>query len=234
MAKVGCSGWAYLPKKYVAPGESRLQSYARLFDLAEVNSTFYQLPKTSTARGWRKEVDEINPKFEFTVKVPKLVTHVSHFTDFKTWEKISDIARALRAKLMLIRTPKTFAGTKENIEKLQKFLEEVGNEFQFVMEPEGWDRETIQKVLPELSIIHAVDLFMEKPIKQKINYYRLHGIGATMYRYRFKDEDLEKAKKIVKRSDYVLFNNIFMYDDGLRFREVMGSAVPKNRGRADN
>ncbi|MBR9679430.1 MAG: DUF72 domain-containing protein [Candidatus Altiarchaeota archaeon] len=221
MTKAGCSGWAYLPKKYVKPGESRLQSYARIFKLAEVNSTFYQLPKTSTAKGWRKEVDEINPEFEFTVKVPKLVTHVSHFTDMKTWEKIKDIANALRANIMLIRTPKTFEANTKNIKKLGDFFKAVGSEFQFVIESDGWGKETLEKHLPNLGLIHAVDIFKETPIKQKFNYFRLQGIGDSMYRYRFKDEDLEKVQKIVSKKDYVLFNNIFMYDDCMRFLELM-------------
>ena len=38
-------------------------AYARLFPVAEVNSTFYALPKTSTARAWRKSVDEVRKSF---------------------------------------------------------------------------------------------------------------------------------------------------------------------------
>ena len=219
--KIGCAGWGYLPKKFVKPGESRLVAYARLFPVAEVNSTFYALPKTSTARAWRRSVDEVNKDFEFTVKVSKLITHVSHFTDFETWEKMKAIAKELRASFLLFQTPKTFKDTPENIEKFRNFFESIGKDFRYAAELRGWSRESIEKVLPELGIVHVVDPFKEKPIEQEVNYYRLHGLGSIMYRYRFKDEDLEKLKGIVKSGDYVIFNNIFMYDDAMRFMEMV-------------
>jgi uncharacterized protein YecE (DUF72 family) len=217
---IGTCGWSYLPKKYVQPGESRLVAYAKIFSIAEITSTFYRLPKTSTARAWRKEVDEVNPKFEFTVKVPKLITHVSNFSDMKIWEKIKDIGEALNAKVMVFQTPKSFKDSAANLKRLGEFFKVAGG-FKFAMEPRGWKRDTIENLFPKLGLIHIVDPFKEKPIKQKFNYYRLHGKGNIMYRYRFKDEDLQFLKKKLNRGDYLLFNNIFMYDDAMRMMELV-------------
>ena len=219
--KIGCAGWGYLPKKFVKPGESRLVAYARLFSVAEVNSTFYALPKTSTARAWRKSVDEVNKTFEFTVKVPKLITHVSRFTDFNTWERIREIAKELRARVLLFQTPRSFQDSEENVKKFVNFFSTIGKDFMYAGEMRGWKRETIQKIFPELGIIHVVDPLKEKPIEQQRNYYRLHGLGRIMYRYRFTDEDLNRLKGIVEKNDYVIFNNIFMYDDAMRFMEMV-------------
>ena len=130
---IGTCGWSYLPKKFVEPGESRLRAYAKIFGTAEINSTFYQLPKTSTARAWRKEVDSVNEKFEFTVKVPKLITHVSGFSDMGTWRKICDIGEALNAKIMVFQTPKSFRDIPQNLAKMKKFFQSVSG-FQFVVE----------------------------------------------------------------------------------------------------
>ncbi len=220
MVRIGTSGWSYLPKKLVSPGESRLTAYARIFNVAEVNSTFYQMPKTSTARAWRKEADAVNRDFEFTVKVPKLITHVSGFTDLATWEKIKAIGEALGAKIMVFQTPPNFKDTPENVERVRKFFSQAEG-FMFAVEPRGWSRETVEEVFPELGLIHIVDPFKEKPIKQKVNYYRLHGRGKIMYRYRFKDEDLAFLKKTIKKRDYLLFNNIFMYDDAMKMMELV-------------
>ena len=217
---IGTCGWSYLPKKFVEPGESRLRAYAKIFSVAEINSTFYQLPKTSTARAWRKEVDAVNPKFEFTVKVPKLITHVSSFADLKTWEKIKDIGEALNAKIMVFQTPKSFVDNAQNLKKMEAFFKQADG-FRFAVEPRGWKRETIEKLFPKLDLIHITDPFSEAPIKQKTNYFRMHGKGKIMYRYRFKDEDLEFLKKKMRTKDYILFNNIFMYDDAMRMMELV-------------
>lgn len=218
--QIGTCGWSYLPKKYVNPGQSRLVAYAKIFSIAEITSTFYRLPKTSTARAWRKEVNEVNPDFEFTVKVPKLITHVSNFSDKQTWQKIKDIGEALDAKVMVFQTPKSFKDTAANLKRLRGFFK-FAKGFKFALEPRGWSRETIEKVLSELDLVHIVDPFSEKPLKQKFNYYRLHGKGNIMYRYRFKDDDLQFLKKKMKKDDYLLFNNIFMYDDAMRMMELV-------------
>ncbi|MBR9681586.1 MAG: DUF72 domain-containing protein [Candidatus Altiarchaeota archaeon] len=217
---IGCCGWSYLPKKFVSPGESRLIAYARLYSLVEVTSTFAQLPKTSTGRAWRKEVDEVNPNFEFAVKLPKLITHVSHFTDMETWEKIKSIGEALNAKIMVARAPRNFTDKKENVRKVSNFAESIGKKFKLALEVPDWKRETIEKLFPELGLIHIVNPFEEEPIKQKLNYYHLNGRGETMYRYRFKVEDLELLKKKINKKDYALFNNIFLYEDSMRFMEL--------------
>ena len=217
---IGTCGWSYLPKKFVEPGESRLRAYAKIFNVAEINSTFYQLPKTSTARAWRKEVDSVNDKFEFTVKVPKLITHISGFSDTKTWEKICDIGEALHAKIMVFQTPTSFKDNKQNLAKVKKFFKQAKG-FKFVMEPREWKLETIEKVFPEIGLIHVTDPFKDAHIKQKFNYYRMHGKGKIMYRYRFKDDDLAFLKKNMSSKDYIFFNNIFMYDDAMRMMELM-------------
>lgn len=217
---IGTCGWSYLPKKFVEPGESRLRAYAKIFDVAEINSTFYQLPKTSTARAWRKEVDSVNEKFEFTVKVPKLITHISGFSDTETWKKICDIGEALNAKIMVFQTPTSFKDNAQNLAKVKKFFKQAKG-FKFVMEPREWKLETIEKVFPEIGLIHVTDPFKDTHIKQKFNYYRMHGKGNIMYRYRFKDDDLDFLKKNMSSKDYIFFNNIFMYDDAMRMMELM-------------
>ena len=217
---IGTCGWSYLPKKFVSPGMSRLVAYAKVFDVVEITSTFYQLPKTSTARAWRKEVDKVNPNFEFTVKVPKLISHVSNFTDMGTWEKIRDIGEALKAKVMVFQTPKSFKETKINIKKMKNFFGSIKG-FNFALEARGWSKESVEKVFPKIGLIQIVDPFSYDPIKQKFNYYRLHGKGEIMYRYRFKDDDLAFLKTKMKKGNYLMFNNIFMYDDSLRMKELV-------------
>lgn len=69
---IGTGGWAY----FKMPGLRSLVAYSRLFNFAEVNSTFYQVPNLKTVESWRRMVP---PEFEFTVRCNKTVTHDQQF-----------------------------------------------------------------------------------------------------------------------------------------------------------
>lgn len=64
-AKVGCCGYGYFrPAEYYGKGRkahyrSVLAAYASKFDLVEINSTFYHIPKVSTAQRWLQEAHEV-------------------------------------------------------------------------------------------------------------------------------------------------------------------------------
>ncbi|MCI4368373.1 MAG: DUF72 domain-containing protein [Thermoplasmata archaeon] len=75
--RVGCMGWGYedwcgpfYPAK-AAPIEF-LGRYSRVFDLAEVDSSFYRAPSPFLARRWATSTP---PGFTFSLKVPREVTH---------------------------------------------------------------------------------------------------------------------------------------------------------------
>ncbi|HOP55964.1 MAG TPA: DUF72 domain-containing protein, partial [bacterium] len=76
---------------------SILSYYSSLFDVVEVNSTFYHIPNISTAEKWRQEVGS---DFVFTVKVSKVITHLDKFSTDKSRDLISfyiDFAEKLDA-----------------------------------------------------------------------------------------------------------------------------------------
>jgi hypothetical protein len=56
-----------------------------------------------------------------------------------------------------------------------------------------------------------------------VAYFRLHGLGKRLYYYQYSDKELKRLHKLVKpyeakhREVYVLFNNLAMLDDGIRF-----------------
>src|SRR5262245_1895142 len=54
------------------PGRSMLERYASRFNAVEINSTFYRLPRASTAARWAATVPEA---FRFALKTPKHITH---------------------------------------------------------------------------------------------------------------------------------------------------------------
>ncbi|MFW3146845.1 MAG: DUF72 domain-containing protein [Thermoplasmatota archaeon] len=78
--RVGNSGWSY--KDWIgpfypsgSPMSRLLKIYLSRFDIVEINSSFYSVPKTGTVNGWIKEAGQVKGK-EFSLKVPQEISHV--------------------------------------------------------------------------------------------------------------------------------------------------------------
>ena len=237
--KVGTAGWSYLSPAVRAElgveERDRLKAYAHLFPVVEVNSTFYRLPRLSTVERWRAKADEVSRAFEFTVKAYQGITHKDPFGPkaVEWWEEVKEIAKALRAKVVLFQTPASFKPTQENIERARAFFSSIEREGLIlaweVRWQDAWREDIVGPLFEELSIIHVVD-----PLRQhaygKAGYYRLHGFGRPIYNYSFSREELEKAKGVIEkdmarkaglREAYVIFNNYDMYRDARAFMELL-------------
>ena len=233
--KVGCCGYSYFsPANYYGKGwkrkySSTLAAYASKFDLVEMNSTFYRIPKVETAEKWFREAREVNNKFEFTVKCSRIVTHEDRFgkKSFWAYERIREICKKLKTRFLLFQTPASFKPTRENERRMRNFFGSIRRgRIKFVWEPRGaWWKDVgkIRKICEENNVICCVDPLRNDYPWQKIAYFRLHGFGKPMmYNYKFSDEELkvvfEKAKRF--RESLILFNNFVMYEDALRFRKM--------------
>jgi uncharacterized protein YecE (DUF72 family) len=93
----------------------------------------------------------------------------------------------------------------------------------FIWEPRGnWSSDLIRKLCNELQLIHCVDPFKNEPQFGDLQYFRLHGI--TGYAYKYSDTDLLRLRKWAEgKPTYLLFNNNWMKEDGLRFMELIGT-----------
>jgi len=234
MLRVGCCGWSGFRGK--KEGMSKLQLYAEVFSAVEVNSTFYRIPRISTCERWRKEVDEVNRDFEFTVKANKEITHVDRFSSEKSLEvlkKMKDVCEALNSRILLLQLPPSFRATEKSIEDLKRFLQKVERgslKIAVEFRHESWSDEIVGELAEEFSLIHCVDPFLREPLRDSPSYFRLHGSppGERMYRYRYSDEDLMLLRERIARYQdaYVFFNNIFMYEDALRFSKMLEADEP--------
>ncbi|MCD6403235.1 MAG: DUF72 domain-containing protein [Candidatus Aenigmarchaeota archaeon] len=238
---IGCCGWGYFNasevfgKDWKKKFRSKLQAYAKMFDSVEVNSTFYRLPKPETAEKWKTEAEEVNKSFVFTMKVNQEITHKLRFGDrsVEVFGRVREVGKRLGAKVLLFQTPASFKSTDENIDKMKKFFDEVERDgFVFAWEPRGeWhkNKELIKEVCSELNLVECVDPLRNTPVwfgRERIAYFRLHGFGKpSMYSYKFSDEELRKIKGIVESLNvnkvYLFFNNVFMYDDAIRFKKII-------------
>jgi len=235
MVKVGCCGFAVARKKYYDN-----------FEVVEIQKVFYQFPRLETILRWREEA----PKgFEFTLKVPQLITHLPSSptyrklgylipdkekanygffkpTDevFEAWEKTQKIAQLLEAKIVIFQMPPSFLPTIENKWNMKNFFRKIKRRgLILVWEPRGdWEGKEIRSLCSQLGLVHCVDPFKAEALSGELVYFRLHGIGG--YRYRYTDRDLKKLKVKCeeKKEIYFMFNNIYMFEDATRFKKMVG------------
>lgn len=81
--RIGLSGWRYAPWRgvFYPPGLAQrreLEFAAAHFDSIEINGTFYALQRPEYYARWRDQTPE---GFVFSVKAPRLVTHVNRLRD---------------------------------------------------------------------------------------------------------------------------------------------------------
>jgi len=220
--KVGCCGYPVSMSKYY-----------ETFCLVELNSTFYQYPRISTVTKWRREAPE---KFEFTVKANQEVSHNYRLKinlAAQAFERMKKICRVLKAHVLLIQTPASFRPN--SLEDAEAFLRRMGREdLTIVWETRGplWEndevRKSLEETLKELDIPHVTDPLRLMPVyTDGVAYFRLHGLGASMYYYQYTDEELRWLCDLVKPFEklseevYVLFNNLSMFEDATRFKFLL-------------
>jgi uncharacterized protein YecE (DUF72 family) len=228
-------------------------SRAEYFDLlsgVEVQQTFYQPPLIPTLERWRAESP---PDFEYALKAWMLITHEAKSPTYRrlkrklaeeeaaeagsfkwtplvreAWETTAACAAALKARTVLFQCPASFTPAEENVRRMRKFFSTVERgRLDFVWEPRGeWGADLVRGLCRELRLWHAVDPFAARTVTPDRCYFRLHGRRG--WRYRYEDGELEELASMLpegKRS-YVFFNNIYMTEDALRFREVLNEIRP--------
>ncbi len=220
MVYIGTCGWSGYP--------GGLIEYAHIFNSVEINSSFYRIPTPRVASKWRNNVDKINRKFIFTLKVSRIITHIDRFRtekSFRVFDYLIEIANILRTKFLLFQTPPSFKPSKENIKNVKDFFNSVPKKYVYIFEVrwgEQWTKEIVSPLFKELNLNQAVDPFRQKWSIGDILYYRLHGFGKSiMYDYNFSNKELnelfERVNKSSKKQKYVFFNNAYMFDNAREF-----------------
>ena len=235
--KVGCCGFRGGIKRYF--------SQCRL---VEVQQTFYKLPRMETVVNWRRAAP---PGFEFTIKAWQLITHPPSSPTYRkaglvipqekggsygyfgpsdevmeAWHRTKEIACAVNATIVVFQCPASFIDSVENVNNMRNFFQSLSRDgLLFVWEPRGqWNDHTIVDLCQELGLIHCVDPLQRVPLFGGVNYFRLHG--GPGYRHSYSDEELEYLRQMVSgKESYVLFNNITMCEDALRFISLLGGEV---------
>jgi len=240
--RVGCCGFA-----------RKLEEYARHLDAVEVQQTFYRPPQVRTAQDWRRRVPQ---DFVFTLKAWQLITHpptsptyrrlgrtlpasrLDRYGSFapteevqEAWALTLEVARALEASVVVFQCPTSFRPTPQNVENLQRFFRTAPRAgLAFAWEPRGpWPADLVKRLCQELDLVHCTDPLVAESVHGAFRYYRLHGRGG--YRYRYTDGDLRELRDRCTAPAYVMFNNVSMWEDALRFQELARGSGFDPRGR---
>ncbi len=204
---VGTSGWSY---KWNL-GNS-LEWYVNESELnaVELNMSFYRFPYSNMIKSWNRKGSNL----AWIVKIHRSITHFKKLNkeSYSIFKKFKQRFVPLEEKIhyYLLQLPPKFT----NIEKLEKFIEECGNEklsiefrnpFMFTDDIIQWGKK--QGVL--LVSIDAPKM-PNKIISESVIYERIHG-RTGWYTHDYSNEELIEIKdRIISNNPkkvYVFFNN---------------------------
>ncbi len=236
--RVGCCGFPGSRKEYLQrfPVVEIQQTFYKLPRLKTVQGWRLDADQARASGG--------SPRFAFTIKAWQLITHepssptyrrlgrpipeaerdaVGSFRSteavFRAWESTAAVARALDALVIVFQCPPRFTPTPEHVANLRAFFRRIDRERRtLAWEPRGgWPPTLVRALCAELELVHVVDPLRYPPETEGVRYFRLHGL--TGYRYLHTDDDLEALRRACagEAPAYVLFNNLFMGEDALRF-----------------
>jgi uncharacterized protein YecE (DUF72 family) len=143
----------------------------------------------------------------------------------QTWEQFRSITNILGAKIVIFQSPPSFSESRENVRNIINFFSTIEMDRIYGWEPRGkWDRKTIKMICEKANLVHVVDPFRDESVHGEFKYYRLHG--KKVYRYDYSTSELLQLIKMVKNEDYVMFNNTHMWDNALKFQQLLAEVPP--------
>lgn len=219
---VGTSGYNYkdwrerfYPPRL--PQREWLSYYARHFNTVEVNATFYRhFAKAVYEKWYHKTTDE----FRFSIKGPRLITHVKRLDDCKdALQMFLESAAGLSEKLAVIlwQFPASFKQTANQREKLAAFLSMLPRAIKQAVELRdiSWftqDAYTLLDAYQAGFVINDTTAFpTARAVTGNFVYIRFHGPEA-LYASSYPTEQLADWAKKIERcltnyDVYCYFNN---------------------------
>jgi uncharacterized protein YecE (DUF72 family) len=192
------------------------------FDTAEINSTFYALPRPGFIKHLSSPLTE--GKF-FTAKFPKAVTHDNRLDLSGDGGAVLDqyysLLKPINQKLeaLLIQLPPWHI---DKMSDLETFLSSLNRSFRYAIEfrDESWLVSRVWALLEEYKIAHVIVDEPKLPIDLRITtdfaYIRWHGHGENpWFYYRYSIEELEpwvpRIESLKDETNTILgfFNNHF-------------------------
>ena len=239
MIKVGCCGFPIKKERYYSE-----------FKVVEVQKTFYDPRNIETFKKWRVNApDDFEFTIKawqgvtHDIKSPTWKRYkgeligkkerygLLHFTEevMWAWERTLDAANALNSNIIVVQLPPKLSWD-ENNEDIKKTIDYLLESKKIiVIEPRNktWFREEVYDYFRKNNIVFCTDPFKNGLIDthRDVMYLRLHGIGG--YKYKYNEEELKALYTWVEpyldqRKIYVMFNNVYMYENAKQFLDMLG------------
>ena len=221
---VGTSGWSY---KWNLGNSLEWYVNESGLNAVELNMSFYHFPYTNMVKSWVRKGSNI----AWIVKVHRSITHFKKLNEesYSIFKKFKQIFKPLEENIhyYLLQLPPKFI----NIEKLEKFIEECGNEKLSIefRHPSMFTNDIIQWGRKQGVLLVSIDApkLPTKLMSKDIIYERIHG-RTDWYSHNYKDEELLEIKERIINSKpkkvYVFFNNNHvMLENAMRMYELLKS-----------
>jgi uncharacterized protein YecE (DUF72 family) len=214
----GCSSfynrkWSEVFYPEELPSKDWFAYYCTQFNTFEINSTFYKMPTAKSLQTWHQKSPA---DFKFSLKVPKLITHINKLQDceqllnefYTSVESIID-----KVACVLFQFPPSYYFTTERLELLMKNMNpKFNNAVEF--RHESWWIDDVYEAFRNNNIIFSNVNYPKLPTEiittHPIGYLRLHGNPKLFYS-EYSKEMLESLIKEIEMSAatefYIYFNN---------------------------
>jgi uncharacterized protein YecE (DUF72 family) len=243
---LGTCGWSYAEWEGILypTKQGKLKQYSSIFPTAEIDSTFYAIPKEGTILGWARYTPA---DFVFSAKLPQTITHRKAINpaqgvdaDIKQFlQAMKPLTEAEKLACVLVQLP---GFLRFNSERLESFLSILPDKPRFAVEFRhgSWLREETFKILSAHRVAYViVDEPLLPPdvhVTSEIAYLRWHGRGdRPWFNYKYSQQQLEewvpRVNEVVGKAEKVLgyFNNHFhgyAPENCLQISEMLGTATP--------
>lgn len=215
---IGTAGWSYPDWNNLVYPHRRPKNFAELtfiselFNVVEINSTYYHPQSSGAAREWLKQT-ATNPRFRFTAKLWQKFslekvrageTGYSQADVEITKRGMRPLLEAGRLGALLVQFPQSFHYNEENRDRLLRLLEAF-QEYPLVLEirHDSWNQPQAQRLLNERGVGFAnVDqpqighaLGFTEMVSGRVAYFRFHGRNQAQW--------LNKDAGVEQRYDYL-------------------------------
>lgn len=222
--RIGTSGWSYRHWQGVfyppdVKPQHYLEYYASQFDCAELNASFYRLPKPQTVAGWLNRTPE---HFRFCLKLSRLITHQKKLVNVEEplavfFERFRELIPKLGP--ILIQLPPGLRFDRKKGVAFFELLRTQYPQYAYALEArhESWLTEEALKLLETFGIAFVIaDSGGRFPYKEAVTapfvYLRFHG-PQNLYASDYPEQMLQEfAQKIARwrsqgREVWAFFNN---------------------------
>jgi uncharacterized protein YecE (DUF72 family) len=251
---IGTSGWSYdkdWKGIFYATGGSLLKQYLKYFYTAEINSTFYALPKPNFV----KHLSTLDENVFFSAKLPKTVTHDTRL-DLRAkegvgGETLNEYFRLLeplhgRVQVLLIQLP---PWELSKFGDLETFFSALDPAFRYAIEFRdiSWLIPRVWSLIEDYGIAHVIvdepKLSIDLRITADFSYIRWHGHGENpWFNYRYSLDELEpwvpRLEQVTSavETTFGYFNNHFAGNaplNAFQMLSMMKQINPKQQVKLD-